>query len=91
MITLSAFTVLLLEFRSLRASGSNGHFLRSLRGGEREHFLRSLRAPGGHFLRTLKNANDFTRVIKSDPELQQDPINVAADYDTDYYDDESFE
>ncbi len=42
-------------------------------------------------MRTLKNANDFTRVIKSDPELQQDPINVAADYDTDYYDDESFE
>jgi hypothetical protein len=35
--------------------------------------------PGGHFLRSLKNANDFTRVIKSDPESQ-------SDYDVDYYD-----
>jgi hypothetical protein len=33
-------------------------------------------------LRSLKNANDFTRVIKSDPDQE----NNSADYDPDYYD-----
>jgi len=63
-----------------KSEAEDEEYTRNLRSSG-DHFLRSLRSPGnsGHFLRSLKSAHDFMRMVRSDGHFLRSLRDVNGD------------
>ena len=71
----------------VKSEAEDSEYARNLRSGD--HFLRSLRSGNsgqnsGHFLRSLKSAHDFMRMVRSDGHFLRSLRDVNGDPQEDF-------